>query len=321
MRCPRQSCNMTQTFAHTTVLLQETVDQLQCAPGKCMVDGTLGGGGHAQAILERITPGGRLIGIDRDAQAIAAASERLQRFGQSFTAMRGGYDEISSMLTALKVPGIDGIVLDLGVSSYQLDARERGFSYRGDAPLDMRMDQRQALSAYEVVNDYPVQAIAKVLSRYGEERFAMRVAQAIVRNRPIQTTQQLAEIVKTAIPAATRRSGPHPAKRTFQAIRIEVNDELGALQRLLEALPQWMNKKGRVCIITFHSLEDRLVKRTFATWQNPCTCPPELPRCVCGKVPLGKTIERKGILPSSAEIQENSRARSARLRVFEWTAD
>lgn len=304
-------------FHHNTVLLYETVEALCPAPGKVMLDGTLGGGGHAGEILSRILPGGKLLGIDRDAQAIAAATAKLRAFGEAFLPIHTRYDNIIEVVRRHAPQGLDGCVLDLGISSHQVDAGERGFSYWSDAPLDMRMDREQPFSADQVVNAYTLPQLADVLFRLGEERFGNRIAAAILAQRPIKTTGQLAAIVRDAIPAAARRSGPHPARRTFQAIRMEVNDELGCLRRVLEALPQVMRPGGRVCVITFHSLEDRMVKQAFVRWQNPCTCPPQLPQCVCGKLPLGKVVFKKGVLPQAEEIQANPRARSARLRVFE----
>lgn len=309
-------------FLHIPVLYEESLSGLLCSPGKTMVDGTLGGGGHALGILERITPGGRLIGLDKDGEALKAASQRLAGFGDAFTAVHADYADIPRVLHELGIGGIDGCLLDLGVSSYQLDNPERGFSYHADAPLDMRMDRSQALNAREVVNEYPKQELVRVLRDYGEERFAGRIADRIVKRRaerPIERTVELAELIREAIPAAARRTGPHPARRAFQGIRMEVNGELDNLGRALDGIRDALRPGGRLCVITFHSLEDRLIKTVFARWADPCTCPKDFPQCVCGKMPYGRVVTRRPIVSGAAETDENARARSAKLRVFERT--
>jgi len=285
------------------------------------VDGTLGGGGHASEVAARLGDGGRLIGIDQDADAIAAASERLAPFGDKITVVRSNYERIAQVLDELEIPQVDGIYLDLGVSSFQLDTAERGFTYReDDAPLDMRMDQRNALSAYEVVNDYSEENLSRILHEYGEERFARKIAHNICVSRqqaPIRTTGELIEIIKRSIPAKIRATGGHPAKRTFQAIRIEVNQELTVLSESLDGMIDLLNDGGRLCVITFHSLEDRIVKNIFRKNEHPCTCPPEFPVCVCGKKSKGTVVTRKPILPGEEEMETNPRSKSAKLRVFE----
>ena len=308
-------------FNHKSVLLNETVDSLCVKPQGIYVDGTLGGGGHASEVAARLGDGGRLIGIDQDADAIAAASERLAPFGDKITVVRSNYERIAQVLDELEIPQVDGIYLDLGVSSFQLDTAERGFTYReDDAPLDMRMDQRNALSAYEVVNDYSEENLSRILHEYGEERFARKIAHNICVSRqqaPIRTTGELIEIIKRSIPAKIRATGGHPAKRTFQAIRIEVNQELTVLSESLDGMIDLLNDGGRLCVITFHSLEDRIVKRAFQDAAKGCTCPPEFPVCVCGKKPRVRLVTRKPIVSGAAELEENSRARSAKLRVVE----
>jgi 16S rRNA (cytosine1402-N4)-methyltransferase len=307
-------------FLHIPVLYEESLSGLLCSPGKTMVDGTLGGGGHALGILKRITPGGRLIGLDKDEEALKVASQRLAGFGNAFTAVHADYANIPRVLHELGIGGIDGCLLDLGVSSYQLDNPERGFSYHADAPLDMRMDRSQALNAREVVNEYSKQELVRVLRDYGEERFAGRIADRIVKRRaerPIERTVELAELIKEAIPAAARRTGPHPARRAFQGIRMEVNGELDNLGRALDGIRDALRPGGRLCIITFHSLEDRLIKTVFARWAAPCTCPKDFPQCVCGKTPYGRVVTRRPIVSGAVETDENARARSAKLRVFE----
>lgn len=307
-------------FSHISVLLNESIESLLCAPGKTIADCTLGGGGHALRILERILPGGTLIGIDKDREALISTSERLRPFGDAFRPVHADFADIRAVLEAEGIGGIDGCLLDLGVSSYQLDNPGRGFSYHNDAPLDMRMNRDQELSAYDVVNGYGQKDLVRVIREFGEERYAARIAARIAQQRaaaPIRTTLELAETVKEAIPAPARRTGPHPARRTFQAIRMEVNGELERLQKALDALAGTLNPKGRLCVITFHSLEDRLVKNTFAVWANPCTCPADFPQCVCGKVPVGRIVTRRPIVPGDAEVAKNARARSAKLRVFE----
>ena len=294
-------------------MLPQVVAALQPAPGRVFADGTLGGGGHTQALLDA---GARVFGIDRDDDALAAAGARLAGFGDRFRAVKGNFKDMPSL-----VPGpLDGILLDLGVSSWQLDSPERGFSYMNDAPLDMRMDQSDSLSAFRVVNEYPEDRLRDILFRYGEEKFSPRIARAIVENRqaaPIATTGQLSQIITRAIPAAARRTGPHPAKRSFQAIRIEVNGELDGLSETVEALIGLLKPGGHLAVITFHSLEDRAVKQAMAHMENPCTCGPRAPICVCGKVPLGRRSPHKAIEPDDEELSANPRSRSAKLRVFE----
>ena len=306
---------MTQ-FHHVPIMLSEVMELLRPERGGLFVDGTLGGGGHSEGILSRLSYG-RLYGIDRDGNAIAAASARLAPFGDKFKAIRGNFFDMKELLMAEGVSGVDGILLDLGVSSHQLDTPERGFSYHEDAPLDMRMDDRAALSAYDVVNGYGVEELAGIIKDYGEERFAFRVANAIVRERekqPINSTVQLAEIIKAAIPAANRREGPHPARRTFQAIRIEVNGELAELGRAIEDAHDLLNPGGILAVITFHSLEDRIVKQAFKKFENPCTCDPRAPMCTCGKVPTAKILTKKPLVPSDEELEINPRSRSSKLR-------
>ena len=306
-------------FHHVPIMLPEVMELLRPERGGLFVDGTLGGGGHSEGILSRLG-NGRLYGIDRDGNAIAAASARLAPFGDKFKAIRGNFFDMKELLAAEGVSGVDGILLDLGVSSHQLDTPQRGFSYHEDAPLDMRMDDRAALSAYDVVNGYSVEELAGIIRDYGEERYAFRVANSIVRERekqPINSTVQLAEIIKSAIPAANRREGPHPARRTFQAIRIEVNGELAELGQAIENAHDLLNPGGVLAVITFHSLEDRIVKIEFERRLNPCTCPKEFPVCVCGKVADVKRVTKKPIVPGREETESNPRARSAKLRVLE----
>lgn len=303
-------------FHHVPIMLPEVMELLKPERGGLFVDGTLGGGGHSEGILSRLSDG-RLYGIDRDGNAIAAASARLAPFGDKFKAIRGNFFDMKELLMAEGVSGVDGILLDLGVSSHQLDTPERGFSYHEDAPLDMRMDDRAALSAYDVVNGYGVEELAGIIKDYGEERFAFRVANAIVRERekqPINSTVQLAEIIKSAIPAANRREGPHPARRTFQAIRIEVNGELAELGRAIENAHDLLNPGGVLAVITFHSLEDRIVKQAFKKFENPCTCDPRAPMCTCGKVPTAKILTKKPLAPGDDELEINPRSRSSKLR-------
>ncbi len=305
-------------FKHYSVLLSETIEQLHIRPEGVYVDGTLGGAGHASEVCKRLTTG-RFYGFDQDDAAIAAAGERLAVFGEKVTILRDNYCNAKAVLQGLGVEGVDGIVLDLGVSSYQLDTEERGFSYRYDAPLDMRMDRRQSLTAREIVNDYSEAELFHLIRDYGEDPFAKNIAKHIVRARadkPIETTFELNEVIKAAIPAKMRQNG-HPSKQTFQAIRIACNRELEVLKGSLENFIGLLNPGGRLCIITFHSLEDRLVKSAFRQAENPCTCPPEFPVCVCGKKPLGRSVTRKPILSSEKELEENSRSKSAKLRVFE----
>lgn len=307
-------------FKHKSVLLDETIDGLEIKENGIYVDGTLGGGGHSSEILRRLNGTGRLIGIDQDEEAIAAASARLAEFGDRVTVVRDNYCNMANVLAQLGISGVDGIVLDLGVSSYQLDNAERGFSYKYDTALDMRMDKRQTLSAREIVNDYPEMELFRIIRDYGEDQFAKNIAKHIVaarKNGPIETTGQLNELIKAAIPAKMRVTGGHPSKRTFQAIRIECNHELDVLKNSLDTLIGLLNPGGRLCIITFHSLEDRIVKSAFRKNENPCTCPPDFPVCVCGKKSQGKVISRKPILPTKEELEENSRSKSAKLRIFE----
>ncbi len=305
---------MTCGLAHKTVLLEEAVSFLPVGRGKLFVDGTLGGGGHAERILQRSH--GRLIGVDKDEQAIEYARRCLLPYQDRVTFVRDDFKNIKAVLSSLSVTEIDGAILDLGVSAFQLDDKTRGFSYNQEAPLDMRMDRSAGLSAYEVVNGYEEEKLRQVIFTYGEERFGARIADAVVKNRPIQTTLRLAEVVKGAIPAAARRRGPHPAKRTFQAIRIEVNGELSQLDAALADFIDVLAPGGVLAVISFHSLEDRIVKLAFRTAEHPCTCPPDFPVCVCGKVPKGKILTRKPLVPSAQEIEENPRARSAKLRAF-----
>ena len=308
------------TFNHKSVLLNETIESLNIRPDGIYVDGTLGGAGHSSEICRRLGAKGRLIGIDQDGDAIAAASERLKEFGDMVTIVRDNYVNTPSVLTTLGINSVDGILLDLGVSSYQLDTDERGFSYQHEAPLDMRMDDRNPVTAADIVNGYSVQELARVIREYGEDRFAQNIAKHICMEReksPIETTTQLAEIIKQAIPMKMRVTGGHPAKRTFQAIRIELNRELTVLKDSIGTMTDLLNPGGRICIITFHSLEDRIVKEAYRKAENPCTCPPNFPVCVCGNKSKGKVITRKPILPGEAELTGNRRSESAKLRVFE----
>lgn len=307
-------------FKHTSVLLEETIENLQIKPDGIYVDGTLGGGGHSYQIASRLTGNGRLIGIDQDGEAIQAASKRLEPFSEKVTIIRDNYCNAKAALQNIGVEKVDGIVLDLGVSSYQLDNVERGFSYKYDTDLDMRMDTRQSISAKDIVNTYSEMELFRVIKDYGEDQFAKNIAKHIVQARadkPIETTGELNEIIKAAIPAKMRATGGHPSKKTFQAIRIECNRELEVLKNSLDDFIEMLNPGGRLCIITFHSLEDRIVKSAFKKNENPCTCPPEFPVCVCGKVTKGKVVSRKPILPTEEEIENNKRSKSAKLRVFE----
>ena len=306
-------------FAHTSVLLTETVEGLAVKPWGTYVDCTLGGGGHAYAVCQRLTTG-RFIGIDQDQAAILAASARLAGFGEKVTIIRSNYRDLKPRLSELGIEKVDGILMDLGVSSYQLDTPERGFSYRHDAPLDMRMDQRQEKSAREILNGYSERELFRVIRDYGEERFAKSIARHIVAARekaPIETTGQLEQIVRASIPMKLQKTGGHPAKRTFQAIRIECNRELEVLADSLDTMVDLLNPGGRLCVITFHSLEDRIVKTCFKRSENPCICPPDFPVCVCGRRPKGRVVTRKPILPGEEETAGNSRAKSAKLRIFE----
>lgn len=308
------------TTYHVPIMLEETLSLLRPARGGVFVDGTLGGGGHAQAVLEKLPEGSRLIGIDRDAEAIAEASGRLARFEGKFTAVRGNFFEMKRLLRELSIDRVDGILLDLGVSSHQLDEKTRGFSYQEDAPLDMRMDASAPFRAYDVVNGYSFEELARVIREYGEERYAGRVASSILKERekrPIDSTVELAALIKNAIPAATRREGPHPARRTFQALRIEVNGELEGLKKAIDAAEGLLNPKGVLAIITFHSLEDRIVKTAFRAYENPCTCDPRAPMCTCGKTPTARILTKKPLVAGDGEQDENPRSRSAKLRAIE----
>lgn len=307
-------------FKHISVLLEETIKELHIKPDGIYVDGTLGGGGHAYEICRRLSEKGRYIGIDQDADAIAAGSQRLEEFKDRVTIVRDNYVHMPQILRELGIDKADGILLDLGVSSFQLDEKERGFTYREDVPLDMRMDQRQTLTAREIVNEYSEMELFRIIRDYGEEKFAKNIAKHIVHRRqekPIETTGELTEIIKNAIPMKVRAVGGHPSKRTFQAIRIECNHELDVLRDSLDAMIDLLNPGGRLCVITFHSLEDRIVKRAFKKNENPCTCPPNFPVCVCGKVSKGRQVTRKPIIPGDEELEQNKRAKSSKLRVFE----
>lgn len=306
-------------FSHYSVLLNECLDGLDIKPDGIYVDGTAGGAGHSTQIAKRLDSG-RLIAIDQDETAVAVATERLLATGKNTTVVRSNFCEIAKVLKELSIDGIDGLLLDLGVSSYQLDTAERGFSYNADAPLDMRMDNRKALSAYDVVNTYSEQELKKILFEYGEERFAPQIAAAIVRTREkkaIESTRELSDLIKYAIPSSAREGGHHPAKRSFQAIRIEVNCELDVIEPAIRDAVALLNKGGRVAIITFHSLEDRIVKQTFASLASGCTCPKDFPICVCGNKPKVRVVNKKPILPSKKELDENPRSRSAKLRIAE----
>lgn len=308
-------------FKHYSVLLGETIEQLNIRPDGIYVDGTLGGAGHASEVVKRLSGEGRLIGIDQDADAIRAAGERLAEYKDRVTIIRSNYANMKEELQNIGVTGVDGIVLDLGVSSFQLDTPERGFTYREpDAPLDMRMDDRVSRTAKDIVNEYSEMELYRIIRDYGEDKFAKNIAKHIVMERarkPIETAGELTEIIRASIPKKVQATGGHPAKRTFQAIRIELNRELEVLQDTLDDMIDLLNPGGRLCIITFHSLEDRIVKVNFKKNENPCTCPSDFPVCVCGKVSKGKVITRKPILPSERELEENSRSKSAKLRVFE----
>ncbi len=307
-------------FEHRSVLLEETIDGLHIIPDGIYVDGTLGGGGHSYEVCRRLGDKGSIIGIDQDAAAIEAAGIRLKDFGEKVTIVRSNYRDMKSKLHELGIDKVDGIILDLGVSSYQLDTAERGFSYRADAPLDMRMDTRQQITARDIVNGYGEEELYRVIRDYGEDKFARNIAKHIVMERgkhPIETTGELTEIVRRAIPMKYQKRSGHPAKRTFQAIRIELNRELEVLRDSLDDMIELLNPGGRLCIITFHSLEDRIVKSAFKKNENPCTCPPDFPVCVCGKVSKGSIVTRKPILPGEEEMELNSRSKSAKLRIFE----
>ncbi len=308
-------------FKHKSVLLRETIEYLNVRPDGVYVDGTLGGGGHAYEVCKRLSGRGKFIGIDQDEDAIKAATRRLSEFEDKIQIIRSNYCDMRKVLADINVAKVDGIVLDLGVSSYQLDDPTRGFTYRvEDAPLDMRMDKRQKLTAGEIVNTYSEQELYRIIRDYGEDKFAKNIAKHIVlarQEKEIETTGELTEIIKAAIPAKIRMNGGHPSKRTFQAIRIELNRELELLQESLEDMIHLLNPGGRICIITFHSLEDRIVKNIYKKSENPCTCPSDFPVCVCGRKPLGRVVTRKPVVPSEDEIEYNSRSKSAKLRVFE----
>ncbi len=307
-------------FVHRSVLLKETVDNLNIRPDGIYVDGTLGGGGHAYEVCRRLGKEGRFIGIDQDGEAIGAASKRLEEFGSRVSIVRSNYVDFQAVLDRLSIKRVDGIMLDLGVSSYQLDEAKRGFTYREDAPLDMRMDQRQNKTAKDIVNGYSEQELYRMIRDYGEDRFAKNIAKHIVaarKEKEIETTGELVEIIKAAIPMRVRAAKGHPAKQTFQAIRIELNRELDVLRESLDGMIERLNPNGRLCIITFHSLEDRIVKNSFRKNENPCICPPDFPVCVCGRVSKGTVITKKPILPGPDEMEDNPRSKSAKLRVFQ----
>lgn len=307
-------------FSHKSVLLEETIEGLAIKPEGIYVDGTLGGAGHSSVIASRLCGQGHLIGIDQDAAAIAAATERLQPFAEHVTIVRSNYENMCQIIKDNGYAGVDGILLDLGVSSYQLDTVERGFSYKYDTKLDMRMDERQTLTARDIVNGYSETELFHIIRDYGEDKFAKNIAKHIVlarEEKPIETTYELNEIIKAAIPAKMRETGGHPSKRTYQAIRIALNRELDVLRDSLDDMIKILNPGGRICIITFHSLEDRIVKLAFRKNENPCICPPSFPVCTCGRKPLGRVITRKPILPGEKELAENSRSKSAKLRIFE----
>jgi 16S rRNA (cytosine1402-N4)-methyltransferase len=308
-------------FNHTSVLLEETIDELHIRPDGIYADGTLGGGGHSYEIAKRLTAGGRLIGIDQDADAIAAATDRLSEFSERVTIVRSNYAQMEGVLKNLGIAQVDGILLDLGVSSFQLDTPERGFTYRDEnAPLDMRMDDRQPLTARDIVNEYSEMELFRIIRDYGEDRFAKNIAKHIVAERqkkPIETTGELNAVIRAAIPMKVQATGGHPSKRTYQAIRIELNHELDVLSDNLDTMIGLLNPGGRICIITFHSLEDRIVKSIFKKNENPCTCPSNFPVCVCGNKSKGHVVTRKPILPSEEELEKNKRSKSAKLRVFE----
>lgn len=309
-------------FEHKPVLLTEVIEGLNIKPDGIYVDGTLGGAGHSYEIAARLTEGGRLIGIDRDEEAIKAATAHLEPYMDRVTVVRGNYEDTAGILRELGIEKIDGMLLDLGVSSYQLDTAERGFSYREDAPLDMRMDKRDPITAYDVVNSYTEQDLYRIIRDYGEDRFAKNIAKHIVTERtrkPIETTFELSEVIKGAIPAKMREGGGHPAKKTFQAVRIEVNRELEILREGIEGFIDLLNPGGRLAIISFHSLEDRIVKTAFKDAENPCICPGSFPVCVCGRKPKGINVTRKPIISGDDELTDNLRAHSAKLRIFERT--
>lgn len=307
-------------FNHVSVLLEECMEGLNIDPDGIYVDGTLGGAGHGYEVCRRLSENGKFVGIDQDDDAIQASAERLREFGDRVTIIKSNYVHMKQVLQELGIDQVNGILLDLGVSSYQLDTKERGFSYMADAPLDMRMDRGQKMTAGDVVNTYPEEKLYQVIKEYGEERYAKSIARNIVQKRQekeIATTGELVDMIRASMPAKAKNGKGHPAKRTFQAIRIEVNHELDVLEESLEDMVSLLADGGRLCIITFHSLEDRMVKNFFRKMENPCTCPPDFPVCVCGKRSKGKVITRKPILPGREETEENKRSKSAKLRIFE----
>jgi len=307
-------------FQHKSILLNECMEGLSIKEDGIYVDGTLGGGGHSFHILERLGERGRLIGIDQDEDAIKAATKRLEAFANKVTIVRDNYEHFQTILSSLSIPKVDGILLDLGVSSYQFDEADRGFSYRFDAPLDMRMDRRQDFTAKDLINNYSEQELYRIIRDYGEDKFARNIAKHIVKERekkPIETTFELSEIISHAIPMKMRVQGGHPAKKTFQAVRIALNRELEVLEESIEGMIKALKPEGRLCIISFHSLEDRIVKKAFRTAEDPCICPKDFPICTCGRKSLGRVISKKAIIPSDLEMEENPRARSAKLRIFE----
>ena len=307
-------------FQHKSILLNECMEGLSIKEDGIYVDGTLGGGGHSFHILERLGERGRLIGIDQDEDAIKAATKRLEAFANKVTIVRDNYEHFQTILSTLSIPKVDGILLDLGVSSYQFDEADRGFSYRFDAPLDMRMDRRQDFTAKDLINNYSEQELYHIIRDYGEDKFARNIAKHIVKEREkklIETTFELSEIISHAIPMKMRVQGGHPAKKTFQAVRIALNRELEVLEESIEGMIKALNPEGRLCIISFHSLEDRIVKKAFRTAEDPCICPKDFPICTCGRKSLGRVISKKAIIPSDLEMEENPRARSAKLRIFE----
>lgn len=307
-------------FKHKSVLLEESIESLCIKPDGIYADGTLGGGGHSYEICKRLSAKGRLIGIDQDEAAIKAAAGRLGEFKDRVTIVRSNYCDMRRVLGELGITSVDGVILDLGVSSYQLDEASRGFTYREDVPLDMRMDQRQTMTARDIVNEYSEMELYRIIRDYGEDKFAKNIARHIVnarKEKALETTGELIHVIKAAIPAKVRATGGHPAKKTFQAIRIELNRELEVLENSLEDMIDLLNDSGRISVITFHSLEDRIVKNKFRQCESPCTCPKDFPVCVCGKKSKGRVVTRKPIIPSQRELEENSRAKSSKLRVFE----
>ncbi len=307
-------------FKHTSVLLEETIENLNIKPDGAYVDGTLGGAGHSFEIAKRLSEKGRLIGIDQDEDAIEAATKKLKAYSDRVTIVRDNYRNFKSILDELNIKKVEGILLDLGVSSYQLDNADRGFTYRVDAPLDMRMDNRKEKTAKDIVNGYTEEELVRILREYGEERFAVSIARHIVKYREkkeIETTFELNDIIRASVPARVRNEKGHPSKQTFQAIRIDLNQELEVLKDSIDSMIDFLSPGGRICIITFHSLEDRIVKNAFRTNENPCICPPNFPICTCGRKSKGKVITRKPIIPSEEEMSNNTRSKSAKLRVFE----